>query len=95
MDTRLVQSQPPRTNGSECKYHWICLFNWCENDPDPFQIYVREITRGYIPESWFNKPLSETHRHQKAKFEPFGDQIFSVFCKIEYGNVPKSYEKGQ
>ena len=89
MDTpRLVQTQPPRT-GSECKFHWICLFSWCENHPEPFEIYVREATRGYIPDSWFNKPLSESHRHQKARFEPFGDQHFSVFCKIEYGKTKK------
>ena len=48
-------------------------------------MYVREITRGYIPESWFSKPLSDRHRQQKAKFEPIGDKIMSVFGKIEFG----------
>ena len=82
---RLVQSQPPGLNGSAIVYHWVCFFNWCENDPDPFQIHVREVTEGYIPGSWFTKPLSANCRHQKAVFEPLGTEEMSVFCKIEYG----------
>ena len=86
MDLRQVQSQPPAINrGSDVNYHWICIFNWCENDPRPFEIHVREVTKGYIPESWFKKPLSAENRQQKASFKPFGKKILSVFCKIEFG----------
>ena len=87
MDPRLVQSQPASSHRPATNYHWVCLFNWCENDQEPFQMYARETTRGFIPESWFSKPLSEQHRQQKATFEPFGNKILSVFAKIEYGNL--------
>ena len=87
---RLVQSQPPALNGgSSIHYHWVCLFSWCENNPTPFDLHVREITEGYIPESWFTKPLSPTCRHQKAKFPPLGKEAMSVFCKVEYGKPLK------
>ena len=84
MAERLVQSQPASA-GSEVNYHWVCLFNWCENDPNPFSIYVRETTHGIIPESWFSKPLSDANRQQKAVFKPMQSQVMSVFAKIEYG----------
>ena len=89
-DLRLVQSQPPAVNGgSNIRYHWVCFFTWCENEPNPFDLHVREITVGYIPESWFTKPLSEHCRHQKAQFPPIGKDTMSVFCKVEYGKTQK------
>ena len=81
---RLVQSQPA-PGRSEVSYHWVCLFNWSEDDPKPFKIYLRENTVGIIPESWFTKPLSDANRQQKATFKPLGSKIMSVFGKIEYG----------
>ena len=84
MDPRLVQSQPASV-GSETTYHWVCLYNWDENDPNPFHIYVREVTKGIIPESWFAKPFSEENRQQKATFHPMKSRTMSVFAKIEYG----------
>ena len=81
MEGRLVQSQPPMSN---VKFHWVCLFNWCEDEPKPFECVVREATKGIIPESWFSKPLSEENRQQKATFRPMDSQM-SVFAKIEFG----------
>ena len=86
MEARLVQSQPV---SSDVEYHWVCLFNWCENDPTPFDIYVREITKGVIPESWFLKPLSEENRQQKATFRSIDSKVMSVFGKIEFGKLFK------
>ena len=82
MKTRMVQSQPA-SKGSEVRYHWVCLFNWDEHDPEPFVIHVREATVDYIPSSWFSKPIEERHRQQKARFDQFQGKIMSVFCKIE------------
>ena len=84
-EIRLVQSQPASCNRSRVNYHWICFFNWCENDQNPFHIHVREATQGIIPESWFAKPLEEGIRQKKASFEPVDNSVMSVFCKIEYG----------
>ena len=83
MESRIVQSQPPI--GSGVRYHWVCLFNWCENDPNPFEVYVREISKGIIPESWFSKPLSDENRQQKAVFKSIDSRVMSVFGKIEFG----------
>ena len=86
MDPRLVQSQPASVgNGSEINYHWICFFDWCEDNPSPFYIHVWEATVGYIPETWFTKPLNDDCRQQKASFKPFGKKVLSVFAKIEFG----------
>ena len=82
MENRLVQSQPPM---SDINYHWICLFNWCENDPNPFDIYVRENANGVIPESWYSKAISVENRHQRATFKPMNSQTMYVFAKIEFG----------
>ena len=88
MDERQVQSQPAAINhGSDINYHWVCFFNWSENEPKPFEIYVREATSGFIPDSWFSKPLSDRNRQQKAKFQPFGNKVFTVFAKIEFGKL--------
>ena len=85
---RLVQSQPaifrPKIN-----FHWICLFDWDENNENPFEIHLREVSNGIIPDSWFDKPLREECRFQKAKFKTLGSRVFSFFCKIEYGKPQK------
>ena len=82
--SRQVQSQPAPTR-TAIDYHWICFFDWCEDNPVPFHIHVREVTLGHIPESWFTKPLNEECRQKKFKIRPFGQKMLSVFCKIEHG----------
>ena len=81
----MVQSQPPPL--SDVTFHWVCLFNWCEDDAEPFEIFVRETTKGIIPESWFSKPLSDLNRQQKATFSPIDCNVMSVFAKIEFGKT--------
>ena len=81
---REIQSQPAPTC-ADINYHWVCFYDWCEDNPMPFHIHVREVTVGCIPESWFTKALNENCRQQKATFRPFGEKVLSVFCKIEHG----------
>ena len=82
---RLVQSQPSAKSGP--RYHWVCLYDWDENNAEPFEIYVREVSEGIIPQSWFNKPLQGNSRFQKASFKSLNNKVYSFFCKIEYGKI--------
>ena len=71
---------------SNTEYFWVILFNWSEDNPKPFQVVVREVfTETDIPLSWFERKLTSSKRHQKAMLSPFGNEIFSVFGKIEKG----------
>ena len=73
---------------SDTEYFWVILFNWSEDNPKPFEIYVCEIfSETDIPSSWFQRKLTQSKRHQKARLSPFGENIFSVFGKIEKGKL--------
>ena len=68
------------------EYFFVCLFEWAENNPNPFFVVVREVFSDTdVPESWFTKKLTASHLQQKTTFMSLKDKILSVFCKCEKG----------
>ena len=72
--------------GPKVTFNWIVTFDWSINNPEPFQIDVRKIFKGRIPESWYAKKWNDGIRKQKVKLPMFPGRVFSVFAKVEQGN---------
>ena len=67
-------------------YHRVLLFNYDVQAKNPFCSYNRNMFSDEdIPKSWFNGPLTPTHRKKVLSLPPLGGGHFSVFCKIEIG----------
>ena len=85
-NSKLPQSQSSNVTYSDVNYFWVVVFDWSLNQPNPFQVVVKEVIgEDEIPLSWYKKKLTPTRRHQKRTLKAFKNKKVSIFCKIEKG----------
>lgn len=72
---------------SDTNYFWFIAFQWSVNEPQPFQIFVREYFGDEdIPDTWFTGRLTDENRAVKLKLNAVaGNNIYSIFTKVEKG----------
>lgn len=69
-------------------YHRVLLFNYDIQAKKPFHSYNRNMFKDEdIPDSWFTGPLTPANRRKIMPLGPLGGGRFSVFGKIEIGEV--------
>ena len=84
--SRLCQSQP-NPGPPKVIYHWVILFDWDLDNPEPFSIDVREHFTDCIPDSWFRSNWKPQHRQQKVNMRMYPERTMSIFCKVEKGKI--------
>ena len=74
---------------SDVEYFWFIGFQWNVLEENPFQIFVREyFGDDEIPDIWFSGKLSDTNRAIKLNLHAVaGPDLYSIFAKIEKGNL--------
>ena len=76
-------------NLSDVEYFWFIGFEWNVQEPEPFQIFVREYFGDEdIPETWFSGNLSDKNREVKLDLQAVaGNNPYSIFAKVQKGNI--------
>ena len=72
---------------STTNYFWFIAFQWDINEPEPFQIFVREYFGDEdIPDTWFSGRLTDENRAVKLQLNAVaGSNLYSIFAKVEKG----------
>lgn len=69
-------------------YHKVLIFNYDVQCRKPFHSYARsEFSEEDIDPSWFTGPLTPANRRKILPLKPLGGGSFSVFAKIELGEL--------
>ena len=69
-------------------YHKVLLFNYDVQCKKPFNSYLRsQFSDEDIDPTWFTGPLSPSSRKKVLSLGPLGGGRYSVFGKIEIGNI--------
>ena len=73
---------------SDIEYFWVAIFKWEVNNPNPFQVVVRDVFgEDEIPISWFTMKLTTGKRHKKKCYKSFKCKEISIFCKLQKGKI--------
>ena len=73
------------------EYPWITLFDWCVDNRRPFGVFPTSLFRSNeIKETWLISTLDQESRVKLLpKLESFPGKFYSLFGKIQKGNLRK------
>ena len=65
-------------------YLWCILFDWNENEEEPFRIYqIGQFSTSELKPKWVNGDLDHDSRLKKLTFPSVPGKTVSLFAKVE------------
>lgn len=89
----MANADPDGKKRSVFNYHRVLLFNYNVQCRKPFASYNRNMFVEEIPQSWFSGPLTPQNRRKVLSLSSLGGGRFSVFAKIEMGELENYYSR--